>query len=99
MKALDASTLIHSLKRAAGYTMSRTRSNRKGDFLCDVLEIKHLCVTEGYDLLPACLSDIKQTRPLLWSALTKEETMPPEAKNRALTRSEERRVGKGGDDV
>src|SRR5439155_25467126 len=50
MKALDTFTLIHSLKRAAGYTMSRKRSNRKSDFLCDVFEIKHLCATEGLQL-------------------------------------------------
>ena len=79
MKALNASMLLHSLKRAAEYTMSRKRSNRKSDFLCDVLEIKHLCTTQGYDLLTVCLSDIKQTRPLLWSALMKEETMQHEA--------------------
>jgi hypothetical protein len=59
--------------------MSRKRSNRKSDFLCDILKIKHLCATEGYNLLPACRSDIKQTRPLLWSALMQEETMQPEA--------------------
>ena len=79
MKAFIASTLLHSFNMAVGYTMSRPGSNRKSDFLCDTLEIKHLCATQRYGLLAVSVSDIKKTRPALWSALLKEETMPHEA--------------------
>ena len=79
MKALNASTLFHSLKKAAEYTISRPRSNRKSDFLCGALEIKQLCDTQHYVLLAVCVSGIKKIRASLWSALLKEETMPHEA--------------------